>query len=148
MDTQEDDFSEARTPSILRVSGGMGILAGAIMMLTGIQTLSGFVLSRRAFVGSIVLLVVGAGLAYAATTLMRARASGAILQVTFAGIALLVSALWLLLSVAGGLVSLFGLASPLLAAAALGLAIASLGPCDKVNTARRRLAEKGLELGV
>ncbi|MBK9265355.1 MAG: hypothetical protein IPM54_36920 [Polyangiaceae bacterium] len=148
MDAHEDDFAAARTPSILKISGGIGLLAGAIIMLTGIQTLSGFILTRRAFIGSIVLLIVGAGLAFAATTLMRARASGAILQTTFAGVALLASALWLLLSVAGGLVSLFGLASPLLSAAALGLAIASLGPCDKVNVARKRLAEKGLELGV
>jgi hypothetical protein len=87
-------------------------------------------------------------LAFAGASLARARATGAILQLTLGIFALVVSGAWLLLSLAGGLVSLFGLASPWLAGAALGMAIASLKSVDEVNAARRRLKEKGLDLGV
>jgi hypothetical protein len=116
--------------------------------LTGIQTLSGFRLSGFYAAAPYFLLLVGAGLAGAGTTLMRARSSGALLQLTLSIIAVLISGVWLLLSLGGGLVSLFGLASPWLAAASLALALASLKVCDRVNTARKRLAEKGLDLGV
>jgi hypothetical protein len=148
METNDDDFEAARTPSLLRISGGIGLLAGAIMMLTGIQTLSGFRLTGVYYLGPFALLLFGGALAFAGTTLMRARSSGAIMQVTLSGMALLISGAWLILSFGGGLVSLFGLVSPGLAGAALGLSIASLGPCDRVNIARRRLSERGLELGV
>lgn len=148
MDDQEDDIEAARTPSLLKIAGGMGVLAGAIMILTGVQTLTGFRVSGIYFIGPIVLVLFGGALSIAGTLLVRARATGAILQLTLGIVALLSSGAWLLLSLAGGLASLFGLVSPLLACVALGMAIASIKQCDEVNTARRRLAEKGLNLGV
>ncbi len=148
MDDQEDDIEAARTPSRLKIAGGVGIFAGAIMLLTGVQTLTGFRVSGIYFLAPIALVIFGAALAVAGAQLLRARATGAILQLTLGIIAVLLSALWLVLSLAGGLASLFGLVSPWLAGAALGMAIASIKQCDQVNTARRRLAEKGLNLGV
>jgi hypothetical protein len=148
MDDQDDEIAAARTPSRLKMSGGIGILAGAIIALTGVQTLSGFRITGVYFFGPVALVIFGAALAFAGAQLLRARATGAILQLTLGIIAVILSSAWLLLSLAGGLASLFGLASPWLAGAALGLAIASLKQCDEVNAARRRLAEKGLDLGV
>lgn len=144
----DDDIEAARTPSRLKISGGIGIFAGVIMMLTGVQTLAGFRVSGVYLFGPIALALFGAGLAVAGTLLLRARATGAILQVTLGILGVLLSGAWLLLSLAGGLVSMFGLASPWLTGAALGMAIASIKMCDEVNAARRRLAEKGLDLGV
>lgn len=144
----DEDIAAARTPSRLKISGGIGVLAGAIILLTGIQTLTGFALTGLYFLGPIVLLLCGGGLAASGFLLARARATGAILQVTLGILAVIVSSAWLLLSLAGHLVSLFGLASPWLAGAALGTAIASIKMCDEVNAARRRLADKGLDLGL
>ena len=148
MDDQDDDIAAAQTPSRLKIAGGIGVLAGAIMTLTGVQTLSGFRVSGIYLVGPIALILFGGALSIAGTLLVRARATGAILQLTLGIVAFLVSGTWLLLSLSGGLASLFGLVSPWLAGAALGMAIASIKQCDEVNTARRRLAEKGLNLGV
>jgi len=147
MDPQ-DDIDAARTPSRVKLAGGVGILAGVIITLTAVQTLSGFRLRTMHLVVLAALALSGVMLTIAGLLLARARATGAILQLTLGIFALVVSSAWLLLSLAGGLVSLFGLASPWLAGAALGLAIASLKACDEVNAARRRLAEKGLDLGV
>lgn len=124
------------------------MLAGAIVVLTGVQTLSGFRLTGLYFLGPIALILGGCALALAGLMLARARAMGAILQLTLGILALLLSGAWLLLSLAGGLASLFALTGPWLAAAALALAIASIKTCDEVNGARRRLADRGLDLGV
>lgn len=148
MDAHDDDIALAKTPSRLKVAGGIGILAGALILLTGVQTLSGFTLRGVYFLGPIALVLIGTALAFAGTMLSRARAMGAILQLTLGILGLIISSVWLLLSLAGHLVSLFALASPWLAGAALGMAIASIKQCDEVNGARRRLAEKGLDLGV
>lgn len=144
----QDDIDAARTPSRVKFAGGLGILAGAIITLTGVQTLSGFRLKTLHLIVLAALILAGVALAFAGASLARARATGAILQLTLGILALVVSGAWLLLSLAGGLVSLFGLASPWLAGAALGMAIASLKSVDEVNAARRRLKEKGLDLGV
>lgn len=144
----DEDIEAARAPSRLKISGGIGILGGVIMSLTGIQTLAGFNVSGAYFLGPILLILFGGALAASGTLLMRARSTGAILQLTLGILGLVLSAAWLLLSVGGGLVSLFGLASPCLATAALATAIASIKSCDEVNAARRRLADKGLDLGV
>lgn len=124
------------------------MLAGAMILLTGVQTLSGFRLTGIYFLGPIALVLFGTALAFSGVLLARARALGAIMQVTLGILAVLLSGAWLLLSLAGGLASLFALASPWLAGGALGMAIASLKMCDEVNAARRRLADKGLDLGV
>ncbi len=143
-----DDIEAAKTPSRLKVAGGIGILAGALILLTGVQTLSGFVLSGIYLLGPITLLLIGGGLAIAGGLLARARALGAVMQVTLGILAVVLSSVWLLLSLAGHLVSLFALVSPWLAGIALGMGAASLKMCDEVNAARRRLADKGLDLGV
>ena len=143
-----DDIEAAKTPSRLKIAGGLGILAGVLITLTGVQTLSGFVLTGIYLVGSLLLVLLGAGLAFAGGLLARARALGAIMQVTLGILAVILSSVWLLLSLAGRLVSLFALTSPFLAGTALAMALASLKMCDEVNAARRRLADKGLDLGV
>lgn len=148
MNAEDEDIVAARTPSRLKIAGGIGMLAGAIVLLTGIQTLSGFRLTGLYFLGPILLVLVGGALALTGLMLARARAMGAILQLTLGILTLLLSGAWLILSLAGGLASLFALAGPWLAAAALALAIASIKTCDEVNGARRRLADRGLDLGV
>ncbi len=148
MDAHDDEIEAARTPKLLRIAGGVGILAGSIIDLTAIQTLSGFKLFGIYAVAPYLLLTVGSMVVIAGATLLRARHNSALTQLTWSAMGLVVSAGWLLLSLKGGLVSLFGLASPLLAAASLGLAIASLDACDRVNGARKSLAAKGLDLGV
>ncbi len=148
MNSHDDDFEAAGTPPLLRIAGGFGLLAGSIIMLTSIQTLTGFILVGFFAYAPYLLLIVGGALAYAGVTLMRARSAGAILQIALSGVAIFFSGSWLLLSLSRGLISLFGLASPILSVMSLGLAIVSLGPCERVNAARKRLAEKGLDLGV
>jgi hypothetical protein len=148
MNAEDEDIVAARTPSRLKIAGGIGMLAGAIVLLTGVQTLSGFRLTGLYFLGPITLVLVGGALALTGLMLARARAMGAILQLTLGILTLLLSGAWLVLSLAGGLASLFALAGPWLAAAALALAIASIKTCDEVNGARRRLADRGLDLGV
>lgn len=148
MDAQDEDIVAAQTPSQLKIAGGIGVLAGAVVLLTGVQTLSGFQLTGLYFLGPIALVLGGSALAVSGIMLARARTMGAILQLTFGILGLVLSGAWLLMSLVGGVVSLFALASPWLAGAALGMAVASIKMCDEVNGARRRLADKGLDLGV
>lgn len=145
--SSETDMKAAQPPAVVRSGGGVVLGAGALVLLIGLQTFSGFELNTRATVILVVLSLLGLGNAVAGLRLMRARAGSAVVALLASGVLFLASGGWLVFSVAGRLFSLFALLAPGVAFLGVLLSAASLGPCRRVTEARARLAAQGLDLG-
>jgi hypothetical protein len=145
--SSELDIQAARAPTIVRAAGGAVLGAGALVLLVVVQTFTGFGLSSRATVFLAVLALIAAGAVGAGVLLMRARAGSAVFGLVASIVLFLATCAWLFFSVAGGLLSAFGLLSPVVGLLGIGLSAAAIGPCRQVAEARARLAAQGLDLG-
>jgi hypothetical protein len=145
----EDDIAAAAPPLLARVAGGIVVLAGLVVALTGTQTL--VILDRIYWpysLGPYSQLALGVPALFVGALVFRARAWAALGAIGLSVLLTLVSTLWLYVSVTHGLVSLFALGSPFVAMAALVLSILALGPCQRATEARARLTAQGMNLGI
>lgn len=121
---------------------------GALGLLTVLQTLANVRLSAlyNLFLGSVGL--VSAIVIVFAISLARAR-SWAVAAAPYASFVLFfVSGGWLVAGFLGGILTLFGLVTPALAAVGVALSIAARGPLARVVAARTRLRGDGMDLGL
>jgi hypothetical protein len=141
------DIAAAAIPKAAQVAGGVTIGAGVLGILVAFQTLTGF----RVSLAYTLLLGLSAALGVAAiasgAALTRARPWAPAIAAVAAGVLGMSSGIWLVLSLGSGLISLFALGAPPIATIACVLAIVTIEPCKRVNAARSRLREQGLDLG-
>jgi hypothetical protein len=144
----EDDIAAATPPLLARVAGGADALAGLLVALTGVQTLTLVNLRAPYTLAPWVLVALGLPTVVLGTFVFRARAIAAIAAIGAGVVLVLASSAWLILSFTHGLFSLFAMASPFVAAAAMVLTILALGPCQRASSARERLSAQGMNLGI
>ncbi len=144
----EDDIAEAVPPPIARVAGGLVALAGAVVALTGVQTMM-IARIRGPFASTPwVLLLLGVPHLLLGAMVFRARAWAALVSIVGTALLALTSGAWLVFSLGHFLFSLYALGSPMAAVAALVLSLVALGPCQRASAARARLREQGMNLGI
>lgn len=148
MSEDEQDLAAAATPTLARVTGGLGLLSGILTALTSVQTLTTVDIRGAMAFAPYVLLLAGLGAAFAGAKLMGGHGWAAIASTALNGLLFLLTSGWLVFSFTRGLFSLFALADPMLALLAGGLSIACIDICARVSKARKRLADQGLGLGL
>lgn len=144
----EEDIAAATPPVIARIAGGLVALAGIVVALTGLQTLAMVTIRGPLEIAPYALALLGIVEIAAGTLVFRARGWAAIGAAVTSFVAVLASGLWLLVSMAHGLLSLYAMASPFVATVAGVMAIVAAGPCERASAARRRLREQGMDLGI
>jgi hypothetical protein len=144
----EDDIAAAVPPLLSRIAGGATALAGAIVGLTGAQTL--LIVTVRGPMASAPWILGAIGLAeiVIAVPVFRARAWSVVLAIGSSTLLAITSTVWLVFSVAHGLFSLVALGAPLGSVAAIVLAVLSVGPSQRATSARERLKAQGMNLGI
>lgn len=146
--TPDDDIQSAQPPTVVKAGGGIALAAGALALLVAVQTISGFHVSSGYKVYLLLVAVTGAATATCGLATMRARVWGAIGGTVSSSLLFLATSLWLVLSMFGGLVSLFALGAPFASLCAIVLSAISIGPSKRATEARTRLMESGLDLGI
>jgi hypothetical protein len=144
----EDDIAAATPPLMARVAGGADALAGLVVALTGVQTLTLVELRAPYAAAPWVLVALGLTTVVLGVFVFRARVVAAIAAIGAGGLLVLASGAWLVLSFTHGLFSLFAMAAPFVATAALVLTFLALGPCQRASAARDRLSAQGMNLGI
>jgi cation transport ATPase len=144
----EDDIAAAAPPTLARVAGGIVVLAGLVVALTGVQTMTIVRLFWPYQLGPYAQLALGLPALFVGATVFRARAWAVLVAIGLTVLLTLVSTAWLYVSITHGLFSLFALGSPFIAMAALVLSILAVGPCQRATEARARLTAQGMNLGL
>ena len=144
----EEDIAAATPPVIARIAGGLVALAGIVVALTGLQTLAMVTIRGPLAMVPYVLALLGVTEIAAGTLVFRARSWGAIAAIATSVVNVLVTGLWLLVSMGHGLLSLYAMASPFVSMVGCIMAIVAMGPCERASAARRRLREQGMDLGI
>lgn len=144
----EMDLSAAATPTLARITGGLGLLSGVITALTAVQTLTMVHIRGLMAYAPWALLLLGLATAYAGARLMGGHGWAAIASTSLNALLFLLTGGWLVYSFLHGLFSLFAFFDPMLAFIAGGLSIACIDLCARVSAARKKLADEGLGLGL
>jgi hypothetical protein len=144
----EDDIAAAVPPLLARIAGGTAVLAGAIVGLTGAQTL--LIVTVRGPMASAPYFLGALGLAeiVIAVFVFRARAWAVVLAIGSSTLLALASTVWLFFSVGHGLFSLVALGAPVASVAATIFAVLAVGPSQRATAARERLGAQGMNLGI
>ena len=144
----EDDIAAATPPLVAKAAGGLVAFAGAIVGLTGLQTLMIVELRGPFAAAPWALAVLGVAHVLVGAAVFRARAWAAMVALGGTLLLMLLTAAWLVFSFGHGLVSLYALGSPVSATAAFVLTLLALGPCRRATAARTRLRDQGMNLGI
>jgi hypothetical protein len=144
----DDDIACAMPPVIARLAGGALALAGAVVALTGMQTLMMVTVRGPLAAAPYVLAGLGVPHLLLGAMVFRARAWAALLGMGGSGLLTLSSGAWLVFTVGHGLFSLYALAAPFVSIAALVVVLVGLEPCQRASAARARLRAQGLDLGI
>ncbi|HEY8091377.1 MAG TPA: hypothetical protein VIF09_26115 [Polyangiaceae bacterium] len=144
----EDDIAAATPPVLAKAAGGVIALAGAVVGLTGVQTLMIVNLRGPFAAAPYVLALLGVANVFVGAVVFRARVWGALCALGGTLLGTLLSAVWLVFSIGHGLLSLYALGAPVVSTAALVFAILALGPCQRASAARERLRAQGMNLGI
>jgi hypothetical protein len=144
----ERDIAEAAPPTSARIAGGVVALAGALVLLTGVQTLA--VVSIRGALGLApwALVVLGAVELMLATLVFRARAWSVVGAAAVSFVLMTAAGLWLMVSLSHGLFQLYGFAGPFVSLGAAVMALLAMGPSQRASAARARLKQQGMDLGI
>jgi hypothetical protein len=144
----EDDIAAATPPLLAKVAGGVIALAGAVVGLTGLQTMMIVNMRGPAAAAPYVLALLGVAHLFVGAVVFRARVWGALCALGGTFLIMVLSAVWLVFSIGHGLLSLYALGAPVVSTAALVFAILALGPCQRASAARKRLQAQGMNLGI
>ena len=144
----ERDIAEASPPRIARIAGAAVALAGVLVFLTGAQTLA--VVSIRGPLGLLpwALAVLGAGELALAAMVFRARAPGVVAAIAASFLLVMVSGVWLVMSLSHGLFQLYAFGAPVASLGGAVMALIALGPSQRASAARARLKQQGMDLGI
>jgi hypothetical protein len=144
----EDDIAAAVPPLLARLAGGATALAGAIVGLTGAQTLLIVTVRGAMALAPPLMGVIGLAEMVIAVMVFRSRAWAVVLAIGSGTLLAITSTVWLVFSVAHGLFSLVALGAPLVSVAAIIFAVLAVGPSQRATAARERLKAQGMNLGI
>ncbi len=142
------DVASLLTPPVARVGGGLSLLSGIITALTSLQTISITNLRGPLAAAPYLLLALGVAAAIAGGKLLGGHGRAAIAAAVLNTLLFFASGAWLVVSLLGGLFSLFALVDPGLAFLAGAVAMASIAPCGRVTAARLDGERAGFGLGI
>jgi hypothetical protein len=120
--------------------------AAALLVGTALQLLMFEVYDWKLEVLPYVLLAGAAALVFMTTKIYRKRSWAPVATAVIAVPMVAVSGYWAWISVSNGLYSYFALASPLAAAAGIGVGVVTFRPCQRAAEARKRLRAQGLDV--
>jgi len=144
----EDDIAAAVPPLSARIAGGAVALAGAVVGLTGAQTLLIVTVRGPMAAAPYALGVLGLAEVVLGVVVFRARAWATVLAIASSALLTIASSVWLFFSVGHFLFSLFALGAPFVSVAAGVFAMLAVGPSQRATAARERLRAQGLNLGI
>lgn len=144
----DEDIAAAAAPAIVRVAGGVVVLAGTVVALTGGQTLAMVTIRGPLAAAPWALLAAGVGEALLGAAVFRARAWGVMAAAGASFALVMLTGAWLVVSLSHGLFSLYALGGPGVSLAAAVVALMALGPSQRASAARTRLKEQGMDLGI
>jgi divalent metal cation (Fe/Co/Zn/Cd) transporter len=124
------------------------LLSGIITALTSLQTISITSIRGALAAAPYLLLALGIAAAIAGGKLLGGHGRAAIAATALNGLLFFASGAWLVVSLLGGLFSLFALVDPGLALIAGAVAAASIAPCVRVTAARKVGEQAGFGLGI
>lgn len=143
----DEDLAAASPPLVVKAASGVVMVSGVAAVLVGLQNLLGFELYGIYFALPLAVLLVGLAAIVAGWVHGKARLWAAVASLVVCALEALVSALWLVVSVLSGALSLMALISLGLALFAVIAVPFSLGPARRATRARERLRAAGLDLG-
>lgn len=146
--TTEDHDLAALSPFWPKVAAALTALAGLCAILGALQTWLTVEILGAMEVMPVVNCLLGVAAIGVATRLVAARRWAAVVSLAVSSLLVLGSGVWLIYAVANGFIAAFVLLAPTMSAAATFLCAISIGPCDRAERARDRLASQGLELGL
>lgn len=142
------DMASLMTPPVARAGGGLSLLSGIITALTSLQTISITSIRGPLAAAPWVLLLLGAATAVAGGKLLGGHGRAAIAATALNGLLFFATGAWLVVSLIGGLFSLFALVDPGLALLAGAVSAASIPGCLRVTAARTEGEQAGFGLGI
>ncbi|MEP7123755.1 MAG: hypothetical protein ABJE95_22695 [Byssovorax sp.] len=142
------DMASLMTPPVARAAGSLSLLSGIITALTSLQTISITSIRGALAAAPYVLLLLGSATAFAGGKLLGGHGRAAIAATALNGVMFFACGAWLVISLMGGLFSLFAFIDPGLALLAGVVAAVSIAPCGKVTAARKEGEQAGFGLGI
>lgn len=142
------DMASLMTPPVARTGGSLSLLSGIITALTSLQTISITSIRGPLAAAPYILLLLGAATAVAGGKLLGGHGRAAIAATALNGLLFFASTAWLVISLMGGLFSLFALVDPGLALLAGAVSAASIPACVRVTAAREEGEQAGFGLGM
>ena len=139
------DMASLMTPPVARTGGSLSLLSGIITALTSLQTISITSIRGPLAAAPYILLLLGAATAVAGGKLLGGHGRAA---TALNGLLFFASTAWLVISLMGGLFSLFALVDPGLALLAGAVSAASIPACVRVTAAREEGEQAGFGLGM
>jgi hypothetical protein len=146
--TSDEVDLAALTPFWPKVAAALVALAGVCGFLGSLQTWMTVDIMTEMAAFPVVDALLGVACIALATRLLSARRWAAVAALVTAALLTLTSGVWCVYAVANRFIAVFVLLAPIMSLAATALAAISLGPCDRAEQARARLAAQGLELGI
>jgi hypothetical protein len=147
LEVEEDDIRALLPTTGTRVAGALLLLAGFFTALLGVQTLLILRLQGLAVGIIVVELVLGPATFGFGWGVARVRGWAAVGGAVSAALMALLGAVYVVLALLSGVVSLLAMGVVPLAAVAAVLAAFAVGPGRRADAARERLRDQGLETG-
>jgi hypothetical protein len=142
------DIASSSPPFIARVAGGVVALSGALVALTGAQTLAIVTIRGALWVFPWALVVLGIAQLVLSAQVFRARGVAVMLAIASSAVLVLGAGAWLFLSLSQGFFQLYAFGGPSVSLAAVVMGLIALGPSRRASAARARLRERGMDLGI
>lgn len=141
----EDEMVEATKPT-QTVTAGVALtgVTGAVLALSALQLWLNFRIVGPARMVPFGMLVVAAAFFLIAAELFRLRVWAAFAAIGLGFAVALAGAVWFVVSLASGLLSLYGFALPMLSVFVGVLGLLSLGPAQRATAAREQLLREGI----
>ncbi len=148
-DAMDDAHLQNINPKFPKAAAGFVLLAGALGILTALQTfLSVVIFSRFWALAPYVLLALGVALVVIARSVFLARPWAAFSAIGVGAGLAAASGAWLVFAVTNGFFALYALWTPGAALLCVAFSIAALAPCRRAEDARASLRAEGLSIGL
>lgn len=142
------DLAECRASSVISVAAGAAAFCGVGCFMLALQLL---MISSRTFIANAALAtegVLGAAFVVVAVWLLRVRVAPAVLCAVLSFFSAVMILGWSLYAMTRGLFTVLGFAVPGLCMITGLLSLLSIAPAHRAVSARKRLRERGVSLGL
>ena len=142
--SEEEAFEATKATGSVRLAAGLVAGVGLLLELSSIQLFGNFQLFGFAKIVAYGMIGFGGVFLFVATKLYRQRVWAAQLGLGLAALAAVAGAVWLLVLVGAGVISLYGFVLPPLSIATVVLVRPAVAQCRRATAARERLQRDGV----